>query len=278
MSSYSNTTETSFTYLFISCFSPEFFMSSKKSKKKIKKSCCEKRSSGSARQGIIYGLIPHTGCIAFIVGSVLGVTFLMEAFRPLLMNRWFFHILMAISIGFATLSSAIYLRRHTLLSMDGIRAKWRYLSTMYGSTIGINLVLFLFIFPVLANVSSIPAAGAVTSAASGSSLVSMSVDIPCPGHAPLITEELKTVSGVQSVRFSFPNAFEVTYDPSVTSTDGMLSLEVFKEYPATVISDESVTEPTVQKTTPVAPKSYGGSCGGGGCGSGSCGGSCGCGG
>ncbi len=224
-------------------------------------------------QGVGYALLPHTGCIAFIIGSILGVTFLMQFFRPLLMNRWFFHILIAISIGFATLSSAMYLRKQGLLSLPGIRRKWQYLSTMYGSTIGINLVLFLLVFPLLANVQVVSATGAAVAAGGvqdlGDSILSMSVDIPCPGHAPLISEELKTVQGVRAVTFSFPNVFDVSYDSSETTEAQMLSLEVFDEYPATVISDGTASAGDLQEVSANAPSAgdYGvcdGSCGCGG--------------
>jgi hypothetical protein len=248
------------------------------------KSCCgpsRKRDSNgqtSFVQGITYAVIPHIGCIAFIVGSVLGVTMLMEFFKPLLMNRWFFHILIGISMGFATLSSWLYLRKHGISTLEGVRGKWRYLSTMYGSTIGINIMLFLIIFPMLANVSSVSATGALTASISDAdkALISMSVDIPCPGHAPLISEELKTVGGVAAVKFSFPNVFDVIYDSSMTTTDEMLSLDVFSEYPATMLeetlSQASITEVEERQESPSA-----GSC----CGSSTCGssaGSCGCGG
>lgn len=194
-------------------------------------------------QGIGYALLPHTGCIAFIAASILGVTLLTELFRPLLMNRWFFHILIAISIGFATLSSALYLRKQGLLSAAGARRKWQYLSTMYGSTIGINLILFLLVFPLLANVSAaqVTTAGVPgvqgAAAAAGDSVLQMAVDIPCPGHAALITGELKTLPGVQSVVFSFPNVFDVTYDSVKVAKADMLALAVFDEYPATVLSE-----------------------------------------
>ncbi|UCD02653.1 MAG: heavy metal translocating P-type ATPase [Candidatus Aenigmatarchaeota archaeon] len=237
-------------------------------------------------QGVSYALLPHVGCIAFIAGSILGVTLLMEFFRPLLMNRWFFHILVLISIGFATLSSALYLKRNSLLSMAGAKRKWQYLSTMYGSTVGINLVLFLVIFPLLANVSTVSAAG-VTGAAiasgdfseldEGDAYIQLAVDIPCPGHAPLITEELKTTGGISAIQFSFPNVFDVVYDSAKTSKEGMLSLEVFEEYPATVL-DESTSQDAIKEIQ--QKPSYtatGGSC----CGGSSCAGptgGCGCGG
>ena len=243
------------------------------------------RFAGSAKveknmtlmQGVTYALVPHIGCIAFIIGSVLGATLLMEFFKPLLMNRWFFHILVAISIGFATVSSAFYLRRNGLLSTAGMRRKWQYLSTMYGSTVGINLLLFLVIFPMLANVSSVSATGAVvgTDMSAGDSALKMVVDIPCPGHAPLISEELKAIGGVVGVKYSFPNLFDVSYDSSMASKSEMLSLAVFDEYPATVLEESSEVQSIGEFDN--RPVAVGGSCcGGTGCGSVS-GGRCGCG-
>jgi copper chaperone CopZ len=195
-------------------------------------------------EGIVYGLIPHTGCIAFIIGSVLGVTLLTELFRPLLMNRWFFHILIIISIGFATLSSAFYLRKNGLLSYAGMKRKWQYLSTMYGSTIGVNVVLFMLVFPMLANVPVVSATGAVAgingTVLGENSLIKLAVDIPCPGHAPLISGELKSIDGVINTKFSSPNIFDVLYDSSKTSKKSILELAVFKEYPATVLEESEV--------------------------------------
>lgn len=184
-------------------------------------------------QGITYGLIPHIGCIAFIIGSVLGVTVLMQFFKPLLMNPYFFHILVLISLIFATISSVLYLRKNGLLSSSGVKRKWRYLSVMYGSTIGVNLLLFLVIFPLLANAST----GDSGSIINSDSLITLKVDIPCPGHATLISEELKSINGVTDIKFSYPNLFDVKYDSSKTSEKQILSLEVFKTYKATIKSN-----------------------------------------
>jgi uncharacterized membrane protein YgcG len=235
--------------------------------------CCDDKKSEKRSglwQGIIYGTIPHIGCIMFIVGSVLGVTVLMKYFRPFLMNRYFFHYLIVISLGFATLSSFLYLRKNKSLSLEGIKRKKGYLYIMYGSTVGINLVLFLLVFPYLANVT-----GGVIGSTDDLSMLKISVDIPCPGHAPLISSEVKTIEGVKGSQYSFPNDFEVYYDSSETTKKEILGLEVFEEYPATVL-DESVIGYSEIKQTSTSTQSSGGcgcgSCGGGG---GSCGGSCG---
>lgn len=236
------------------------------------------------KQGIIYGLVPHIGCIGFIVASILGVTVAIELFRPLLMNPWFFHILVAISIGFATITSAFYLRKQGILSLKGIARKKKYLASMYGSTVGINLVLFLVIFPITANFDTGSFANAATGAVvldgadSGltGSVLTLQVDIPCPGHAPLISGELKTIEGVTGVRFNFPNYFDVAFDPEITSKEEMLSLEVFETYKPTVVSEPEENIANFEEIKEVGSLSQdsapAGSCGGS-CGGSSCGGS-----
>ena len=261
------------------------------------------------RKGIIYGLVPHIGCIGFIVASVLSVTVAVEFFKPLLMNPWFFHILILLSIGFATLSSAFYLKKNGLLSLKGIKKKKKYLTAMYGSTVGINLILFFVIFPMLANLDTGSFANTTGNAITGNvvltdvnndnvnlqvpeptndSLLTLQVDIPCPGHAPLISGELKTIQGVTGVRYKSPNYFDVAYDSAQTSKTEILSLEVFDVYPATITFESessgpekiSLQENEVRETTSLAQsndnvnsaESCDGSCGGtGSCGLPTCG-------
>jgi copper chaperone CopZ len=217
----------------------------------------------SIKHGIIYGIIPHTGCIAFIIATVFGVTVATQLFKPLLLNPYFFYILIAISFAFATISALFYIKRQGFITLDRaedglrinfssdvIQRKWKYLSTLYGTTIGINLLLFLIVFPLLANVSlSLPstAENAVLYGASLSSL-QLKVDIPCSGHATLISGELKTINGVASVQFSLPNIFDVKYDSAKTSKQQILSLDVFKTYKATVVSESAAQASTNQQT------------------------------
>jgi len=233
--------------------------------------CCDQneadRKSG-IKQGIIYGLIPHIGCIAFIIGSVLGVTVLMNVFKPLLLNVYFFHWLFAIALGFATLSSVFYLRKNKMLNWEGIKKKKGYLAMMYGSTVGINLVLFLFIFPLLANVSF---TGDIIYG-DGVSSLELEVKIPCPGHAPLISNELKTIPGVYDVEFSFPNKFEVIYGD--TNEQEILALEVFDTYAAMVIGGKG-NQLIERDSNRESSNSAAGTCSGGCGGADTCGGSCG---
>ncbi|MFA5559800.1 MAG: cation transporter, partial [Methanofastidiosum sp.] len=74
----------------------------------------KKKKSNNILKALAYGIIPHIGCIGFIVGSVLGVSLLMRFFRPLLMNRYFFYGLVAVSLGFATISVLLYLKNNEL--------------------------------------------------------------------------------------------------------------------------------------------------------------------
>ena len=151
-----------------------------------------------------------------------------------------------------------------MLSWNGIKRKKGYLSVMYGSTVGINVILFFLIFPLLANVSL-----ADGNSITGDATLNIKVDIPCPGHAPLISNELKTITGVSNVQFSFPNNFAVSYDSLQTSKTEMLSLDVFEEYPATITGEDLPVKQT---------QSSGGSCCGGPSCSSATTGSCGCGG
>lgn len=236
----------------------------------------EKETQGFL-SGVMYWLIPHIGCIAFIIGSVLGATVLMQFFKPLLMNKYFFYLLILLSLVFATISSALYLRKNGLLSLQGIKRKWKYLSVMYGSTIGINLLLFMVVFPHLANVSISSPTGAFAGLPANTQFsIKLKVDIPCSGHAPLISEELKSINGVIGIQFSSPNIFDVKYDATKTSKQQILLLDVFKTYKATVL-DESVAQENnqvnqktlIQPTNPQPSGAGSGCCGGGG----SCGGS-----
>ncbi|MEM3610373.1 MAG: cation transporter [Candidatus Aenigmatarchaeota archaeon] len=233
----------------------------------------KKTEKKSILQGITYGLIPHTGCIVFILASVLGVTTAIELFKPLLLNPYFFYILMLLSFTFATISSAFYLMKNGLLSSIGIKRKWKYLSTMYGSTIGINLLLFIIIFPLLTNVSTAQSVTgnliALENNLNSLSSLKLSVDIPCSGHAPLISDELKKLNGVSSVQFSLPNVFDVKYDPTKISKQQILSLDIFKTYKAIVLSE--ATNKVITTQQPLQNSiTDGGSCRVGSCG-------CGCG-
>ena len=227
-------------------------------------------------KNLLYALVPHTGCFAFILITVFGITGAAVFLRPLMMNAYFFYALILFSFVMTTVSVVLYLKKNRILSINGLKRKWKYTSTMYGITIGVNLLLFLVIFPYTANIGSgVSGLALANLVESGDySLITLSVNIPCPGHAPLISGDLKTIDGVQEVRYSLPSNFDVYYDSQITNKQEILSLEVFDTYPATVLEEQNgITGAAVTDTTTKrAPSGGGCGCGGGTCGSSS--GSC----
>ena len=256
------------------------------------KSCCPKsdsrREGKGVLAGILYGLAPHTFCIAFIIFTVLGVTTATALLKPLLLNPYFFYILIAISFVFATIAAVFYFKQQGFITFSkrgggleisflpsGIKRKWKYLLTLYGTTISINLLLFMIIFPITANISSGTSLQASISSAFGrgekaelsnlEKLTTLQVDIPCPGHAPLIIGELKKINGVEDVKFTFPNRFAVVYNPEKTGEAQIISLDVFNTYKATIMgkNDNQITEIIKNPVQPQSQSNTGSGCGGG---------------
>jgi len=178
--------------------------------------------------GILYGLVPHAFCIAFILFSIIGAVAATTFLKKFLLIPYFFHFLVFISLLLATISSVIYLKRAGCLCVSGIKNKWKYITTLYSVTILINLLMFFVVFPVLANINS----NNIISQEKYLANLSLAVQIPCSGHAPLIIDELKKDSGVGFVRFEMPDIFEIKYDPEKTSQEKIISLEIFKTYKA----------------------------------------------
>lgn len=206
------------------------------------KSCCQSQPQEKKKgllSGLLYGLIPHTFCITFIVLSVIGATTATVFLKRLLILPYFFQILMGLSVFFATLSAVFYLKRLGFLSWAGAKKKWRYLLTLYGVTLLVNLLFFMVVFPVMANLGQSKSSNEAKKIAQSSggylSVVTLQVAIPCPGHATLIISELKKLPGVISVNFKFPNLFEVVYDQEKTSRKEILDLEIFQNFKANIL-------------------------------------------
>ena len=194
--------------------------------------CCKqdiKKKNKGFLSAIFYGLLPHTFCIGFVVFSVIGATTATAFFKDFLLIPYFFHLLVAISFVFATISAFIYLKRNDCLCAGGIKNKWKYLASLYLITIFVNLSVFFFVFPALANMGQANITGLDQLSA-----LSIKVDIPCSGHAPLIIDELKKDNGVSAVKFAMPNTFEIKYNPQKTSPERITALEIFKTYKATI--------------------------------------------
>ncbi|TSC53954.1 MAG: hypothetical protein LiPW16_239 [Microgenomates group bacterium LiPW_16] len=197
----------------------------------MKESCCqtEQDKKHGFLPGLVSGLLPHSVCIGFIILTIIGTTTMAGVLKKLLLVPFFFETLVALSLIFATISAITYLGRNELLSFAGAKRKWKYLLVLYGTTILVNLFLFTVVFPYVAN-----KAGGASILSSQTSTLTLRVSIPCSGHAPLISQELKNLSGIESVAFVSPNLFKVNYQPLLVSPKQILSLEVFKAFKATV--------------------------------------------
>lgn len=194
---------------------------------KNKEDCCAENKN-SWKNGLLYGLMPHSICILFIIASLLGATFLTQLLKPLLLNKYFFYGLILISLLMATISTIIYLRKNQQLSKQGIKKKRKYIALMYGLTIGINLLFFFVLLPILSGLSQ----GQKIS----NEQIVLKVAIPCPGHAPLINQELLKVKGVLGVNYNFPNQFVINYDSKLIAEEQILNQDIFKEFKAVKVN------------------------------------------
>lgn len=201
--------------------------------KSKEKNCCTEIKNNSNKgilSGIIYGLVPHTFCIAFILFSIIGAVAATAFLKKILLIPYFSYFLIFISLLLATASSVIYLKKTECLCVSGIKNKWKYITTLFSTTILINLLMFFVVLPTLANINSENTVNQNEYLAD----LSINVQIPCTGHASLIIDELKKDSGVSFVKFRIPDIFEIKYDPNKTSPEKIVSLEIFKTYKATI--------------------------------------------
>lgn len=199
------------------------------------KNCCataKEKSDKGILVGVFYGLLPHSFCIAFALFSVIGAVTATILLKKFMLIPNFFYFLMFISLLLTTVSSAFYLKKSGCLCASGMKDKWKYITTLYSMTVSINLLMFFVVFPALAN------AGAKNQIVLGKNLAGLSikVQIPCPGHAPLITDEIRKDSGVESVEFETPDIFKIKYDSEKTTPKEITLLEIFKTYEATTIN------------------------------------------
>jgi hypothetical protein len=200
---------------------------------KNQNNCCKPANQSGKRgilSGVFYGLLPHAFCIGFIIFSVIGAGMVTAVFKKFLLIPYFFHFLVIISFLMATLSAAIYLKKNKCLCAAGIKNKWKYLAMLYSVTVLTNLLMFSVVFPALANANPVAAANQTAQLAD----LSIKVQIPCSGHAPLIIDELKKDGGVGGIKFELPDIFEIKYDAEKTSPQEIISLEIFKTYKATI--------------------------------------------
>ncbi len=62
--------------------------------------------------------------------------------------------------------------------------------------------------------------------------VTLKVSIPCEGHSFLIKNNLNSLKGVTNIEYTPITTFVVSYDSSKLTEKDILSLDVFREYPA----------------------------------------------
>lgn len=162
-----------------------------------KTTCCKKETdeNKSLLSGILLGILPHSFCLAFALFSIIGAVSASAFLKKFLLVPNFFLILVFVSLLLATISSTIYLKRNDCLCASGIKNKWKYLFTLYFSTLLVNLLMFFIILPSLANADF--QAKALSNNPSESSQanflteLSIQVQVPCSGHASLIIDEIK---------------------------------------------------------------------------------------
>jgi len=65
------------------------------------KDCCRSNQTGrkdkSFFQGVLYGILPHSFCIAFVILSIIGATAVATIFRKFLLLPYFFEMLIGLS-------------------------------------------------------------------------------------------------------------------------------------------------------------------------------------
>ena len=195
--------------------------------------CCEPKNQNKGKgflSGLVYGLVPHTFCILFILFSVLGATAGIGIMGKFLIIPYFFQTLVVLSLAMATLSAGIYLKKLNMLSFAGVKIKWKYLTLMYSATLIINILMFFVVFPAVANFNNTNPGIYASNLSSGT----LKVQIPCSGHAPLIISEIKKENGVGSVSFKMPDIFEVKYNSEITSLNKIASLNIFKTFKSVI--------------------------------------------
>ena len=205
---------------------------------KNKQSCCENPKNSSRNgfsKGLLYGILPHSFCLTFIVLSSLGATVFSGFLAKLLILPHFLEILITLSFLSATISALIYLKKNRLLSFPGIRKKWRYLTILLTTTLVVNLATFYLLMPALAGIS-LKKQNGTGLAKSNLSSFKLKVNLPCSGHAPLVTEELKKLAGVININFKSPDLFEITYDSQKISAEKLLSLKVIADYKGEIVN------------------------------------------
>jgi copper chaperone CopZ len=146
-------------------------------------------------------------------------------------------MLAILSIVLATISAIVYLKKSQALCLTGIKNKWKYLLSLYGSVVFVNLIMVYLIFPAFANTNFQGNALGASVMLRNYSTIALKVNIPCSGHAYLVIDELKNINGVKDVKFRSPNLFDVYFDSRIISQEQILSLPIFEDFSATKVGN-----------------------------------------
>lgn len=176
------------------------------------------------KSGLISAIIPHVGCIAFIIITLLGISAGSVFLKKFILASWSFPALVFLSFVIAGISASFYLKRNCCVN------KTKYISILLGSVLVVNGFLFYVAFPWVANQNG------KSTELQGVSLSEMKVKvgIPCSGHASLIVDELKK-SGVTEVTYNTPDEFDIKYNQEKISKEDILGLAILKEFKTTEI-------------------------------------------
>lgn len=181
--------------------------------------------SHGLKNGLISALIPHIGCFAFIVLTLLGITVGATFFKKFLLARWSFPVLILLSFLLAGISSFFYLKKNCCAN------KAKYIGILFISVLFVNGFLFYGIFPLMTNISTLGGGEVIANLQE----LKIKVAIPCTGHAPLITDELKK-AGAGEISFSVPDVFDIKFDSQKVSREELLGLVILQEFKATEIN------------------------------------------
>ena len=184
--------------------------------------CCKPKKG--IKEGFLAGTLPHLGCFVIILFAILGTTMANSFFKRFFFNKYYLPIIFALSLGIATFSAFLYIRK---FSDKNIKKHWKYLTVLYLSVIIINLLMIYLIFPYTSNISL-----NLNTFSEKSEILKLSFDIPCPGHAPLVISELKKVDGIEDVEFVSGKSFEITYDSEKINKEQILEQDICKEFNA----------------------------------------------
>ncbi len=194
-----------------------------------KKNCCKNNNKDAAKKGILFGLLAHLPCIALIIITIIGIS-LGGTLLTTFMSSYLFYGLIGLSFVLVTISAIIYLKRQNSLNIEGIKDNWKYLAILYGIAIIINILFLTVIFPYSTNLVS--ASQNKITFAENLQIINLQVNIPCAGHAILISSELKKDLGIKNVEYNFPSSFKISFNPKETTKQNILNNPIFKEYSA----------------------------------------------